>query len=77
MSSEDRLIDPGATDQARTDLFSPARRDLMRDPAADGSRRHGPAARLSSDPRELPEKLIDAWSRWAASRLSQDSFRDR
>jgi hypothetical protein len=70
MSSESRLIDSAATERGRADLLSPARCDLSGDPVVAGSRRLGPASRAATSPRGLPEKLIDAWSRWAASRLS-------
>jgi hypothetical protein len=66
MSSEDHCIDAGATDQVRADLLSPARCDPLRNTVLAGSSRHGPAGTYD----ELPEKLIEAWARWAASRLS-------
>ena len=69
MSTEDHFIDPGATDLATEHLRSPTLYDLVRDTAPAGSRRHGAAGRPSTDPHEVSEKLIEAWSRWAASRL--------
>jgi hypothetical protein len=65
MSSEDHCIDGSTTDQARADLLSPSRCDPLRNTVLAGSRTHGPAGTY-----ELPEKLIEAWARWAASRLS-------
>jgi hypothetical protein len=65
MSSEDHLIDAGTTHQARADLLSPARCDPMRNAVLAGSGRNDAAGTY-----ELPEKLIEAWARWAASRLS-------
>jgi hypothetical protein len=54
----------GTTVQARADLLSPARCDLLRNTVLAGSSRHGSAGTY-----ELPEKLIEAWARWAASHL--------
>jgi len=70
MSSQHILTNPAVTTQTSPDSFSPGRHDLVRDVVVAESRRHGPAAKPSTNPHELPEKLIDAWSRWAASRLS-------
>jgi hypothetical protein len=64
MSTEDHCIHVGTTVQARADLLSPARCDLLRNTVLAGSSRHGPAGTY-----ELPEKLIEAWARWAASHL--------
>jgi hypothetical protein len=69
MSAEDHFIDLGATDPATEHMRSPTPGDLVRNTAPAGSRRHGPAGRPSTDPHEVPGKLIEAWSRWAASRL--------
>jgi hypothetical protein len=66
MSYQQALTDPAVSAQTSSDSFSPARRDV----AVAESRRHGPVAGPSTNRHELPEKLIDAWSRWAASRLS-------
>jgi hypothetical protein len=65
MSTEDHCIDAGTTDQAWADLLSPARRDPMRNTVLAGSSRDGLVGTY-----QLPEKLIEAWARWAASRLS-------
>ena len=68
MSSKDHCIDAGTTDQARAELLSPARYDPMRNTVLAGSSGHEPAGMY-----ELPEKLIEAWTRWAASLLRRDS----
>jgi hypothetical protein len=65
MSSEDHCIDAGTTDQARADLLSPARCEPVRNTVLAGNSRHEAAGTY-----ELPEKLVEAWARWAASRLN-------
>jgi hypothetical protein len=65
MSFEDHSINAGTTDQARADLLSPARCDPVHNTVLAGSSGHGPAGTYA-----LPEELIEAWERWAASRLS-------
>jgi hypothetical protein len=70
MSSEDRLTDPVPNGQPATVSSPPAPPDMSRDGFAVEVRSQGPGARSSTDVRKLPAKLIDAWSRWAASRLS-------
>ena len=69
MSTEDHFNDLRATDLATEHVRSPTLCDMVRNTAPAGSRRHGPGGRPSTDPHEVPEKLIEAWSRWAASRL--------
>jgi hypothetical protein len=64
--SEDHCIDSGTADQARADLLSPARCDPLCNTVLVGISRHGPTGTYD----ELPEKLIEAWTHWAASRLS-------
>jgi hypothetical protein len=64
--SEDHCIDSGTADQARADLQSPTRSDPLRNTVLVGNGRLGPAGMYD----ELPEKLIEAWAHWAASRLS-------
>jgi hypothetical protein len=71
MSCEDRLIDPAISGQTPPDSLPRARRDLARDAVVSESRGHVSAAGPSTNPHELPPKLMDAWSRWAASRLSR------
>jgi len=68
MSPKDHCIDAGTTDQARADLLSSARCDPMRNTVLAGTGRHEPDRTY-----ELPEKFIEAWTRWAASRLRRDS----
>jgi hypothetical protein len=70
MSTHDHIFDPDPTELAAQRVRAPARRDLLGNstPAA----RHRPgAAIVATDPHELPEQLVEAWSRWAASRLRQ------
>ncbi len=57
------------TGQVRPETLSRAELDPMRDGALAGSRPSRPTGIRSSEPQEVPAKLIDAWSRWAASRL--------
>jgi hypothetical protein len=71
MSFEDRAIDPALSGQNSPDSFpAAARRDPALDAVVSGSRRYAAAARPSTPPHDLPQRLIDAWSHWAALRLS-------
>jgi hypothetical protein len=70
MSFVDHHIDPAISGQTSSDSFPPARRDPARDAVVPWNLRYGAAARSSTHPHELPQQLIDAWSLWAALRLS-------
>ncbi|HEY0800435.1 MAG TPA: hypothetical protein VGD54_06300 [Steroidobacteraceae bacterium] len=61
MSTEENPVDSSAADQAQADLLSPARREALL---------NGESAQPAIDPHGVPVKLIEAWSRWAASRLN-------
>jgi hypothetical protein len=61
MSTEERPVDSSATDQARADLLFSVRHEVFR---------NADIAQPETDAQGVPVKLIEAWSRWAASRLS-------
>lgn len=64
MSSQDRGIDAGTTDRTRQDVSLSVRCDPTRTTVLAGSSTFGLAGTY-----DLPDKLIEAWTRWAATRL--------
>jgi hypothetical protein len=70
MSTQDPIIDADRTEQAAQRVVSPARHDLVRNSTLASRYRLGSAI-FTTDPQGLPEQLVEAWSRWAASRLRQ------